>query len=399
MLRYQRRKMMSKKTLGIIFALVIIGGCISGWYWYKTTPAYSLNEINKAIKEGNRIKFGYYVDLDRIFDNIIDDIVAKASRSTSTQDNASLSLLGSMLGTKIFTDVTARGYKNELRSVILESVESGLADSIITIINGKKSGTRYHQLMREALHDDIEFRGLAEIQRVEDIAVTGLQLNYVLLDTMLTLEVQMGRVKNRWKVIRIHNLFGYIEEISNLRLACLEDANQRTFETMINMAMFGELRKHTDVNVRRKNGNSYYLDEYYLYDNLILKAPVKNTCPDTIISITATPLFNLYQSVYPIVLSYDGLLTPDETVDMQMTIEDYNYRNYYRARGSNGRYKKITSLGDNKLQYIAIHDPSKVVLQPSSIITTKNGITQRLAEYENWEEYAEARFAESQADI
>lgn len=254
-------------VLGVaaLFIVVLAGG----WTLYKRSPTYTLKEIQAAIEERNRLKFERYVDLDRIAETMVDEIIAQTTLAGMGESRSGFAAIGAMLGAGV-ADRLKPALKSTFRATVLKAVESGRMDSIF----GAPADTASRQIdlalvARNTGANETKFLGLTGIERHEDVATVGFRLRNEILDTTLALRWRMERHGNRWKFVAPDNLADYLSDISLLQEKHLTAANQAVRESLAEMVQMGGLKRR--------------VREYrYASDDLILELQVENLSTDTI---------------------------------------------------------------------------------------------------------------------
>ena len=67
---------MAKRAIsGLLIVILLCGGA---FYYYTTTPGYAVARIQDALAEGDVATFEKYVDLDRLLETLLDDLMAQA---------------------------------------------------------------------------------------------------------------------------------------------------------------------------------------------------------------------------------------------------------------------------------------------------------------------------------
>lgn len=87
---------MKRKLLLAIAGLIAI--VLGGFYYYTTTPTYSILQIRKAIQEHDVALFEKHVDTDTLFTRLIDDVVAQQITKESASGSSSAGALGTAIG-------------------------------------------------------------------------------------------------------------------------------------------------------------------------------------------------------------------------------------------------------------------------------------------------------------
>lgn len=73
---------MKRKLLLSVLGLVAVS--VVGFYYYTTTPTYSVLQIRNAVQDHDVALFEKHVDVDTLFNRLIDDVMAQALFQTAS---------------------------------------------------------------------------------------------------------------------------------------------------------------------------------------------------------------------------------------------------------------------------------------------------------------------------
>jgi len=113
---------MKRKLLLSVLGLVAV--LVGGFYYYTTTPAYSVLQIRKAVQDHDVALFEKHVDVDTLFNRLIDDVMAQALSQAANEDDSGWNTLGSALGAGI-AQMMKPTLVSGLKSSTLRYVETG----------------------------------------------------------------------------------------------------------------------------------------------------------------------------------------------------------------------------------------------------------------------------------
>lgn len=113
---------MKRKLLLSVLGLVAVS--VGGFYYYTTTPTYSVLQIRNAVQDHDVALFEKHVDVDTLFNRLIDDVMAQALSQAANEDNSGWSTLGSALGAGI-VQMMKPTLVSGLKSSTLRYVETG----------------------------------------------------------------------------------------------------------------------------------------------------------------------------------------------------------------------------------------------------------------------------------
>lgn len=137
---------MKKIIIALLVALTLAMG--GGYYYFTSTPTYSLYQIKKAIESHDSTAFNKYVDVDRV----TDDLLAEATKEIGSelQDNPFAGLAKTLL----------LSMKDELKSKINKSIEeisSGNENSFseVSIKNIKREGKSANVVLINSKNEEV----------------------------------------------------------------------------------------------------------------------------------------------------------------------------------------------------------------------------------------------------
>lgn len=105
-------------------ALGLVAVSMGGFCYYTTTPTYSVLQIRNAVQDHDVALFEKHVDVDTLFNRLIDDVMAQALSQAANEDDSGWNTLDSALGAGI-AQMMKPTLLNRLKSSTLRYVETG----------------------------------------------------------------------------------------------------------------------------------------------------------------------------------------------------------------------------------------------------------------------------------
>lgn len=189
--------------------VLVIGAGIGYWYW-TTTPQYSIGQVKDAIKAHDLQKFENYVDLDVVSTRLVDDFLTEPMQRTAGQ---------SSIGDLIITGLMAVFKPKMVMSVkqqLIDYVQSGAftnvrdPDQSSSKVDLKKMDSRFG-FQKHA------FKGIRSVKTDGNLSTLELRFYNATYDQDLILEVKMRKGEdNHWHVIELSNLPDFMAKLAQL---------------------------------------------------------------------------------------------------------------------------------------------------------------------------------------
>jgi len=246
--------------LKVLIVLALLCGLgAGGWWYYHSSPAYALSEIQSAAKSHNRLKFQRYVDLDALSQTMVDAVVGSAM-SKAADETTGFGALGAALGASMMQNLKP-ALVAQLRSAILEAVDAGRMDQVVSRRDTARVGLAF--LSTAAAATPNGFLGVSDLQREGSIASFALRFRDRQLDTTLALRVRMDKQAGGWRVTSFDDLPGYLKSVDMLQRAQLSRINDQQVAIIKRHVRLGALRRQVD-----EVGYSTYLKFFLTFDNI-----------------------------------------------------------------------------------------------------------------------------------
>jgi len=192
--------------MALVVLLLIAGGCF--WFW-TTTPQYSLAQIRDAISEHDISKFQMYFNTDQVAESMVKDLIKSPLRKT--------------LGGETLERYLTTGMVSE--STIVHEVGSSIAGDIKVLVETGKfieqAPSDTNKVSMGVLDQRLGIRTL-QLKEVKSIQVTGNDATVTMLlhsgkfNTDLEL---LGELRNRdgyWQATRLLNVVQCFEKLFEL---------------------------------------------------------------------------------------------------------------------------------------------------------------------------------------
>jgi hypothetical protein len=197
----------------ILFVLIILGA-IGFWYW-TTTPEYSIQQVKTAVKNHDLVTFQKYVDIDAVASGIVDDLLTTPMRS--------------VLGPGIFGQWIVAGVVGIIKQPLVNGVKEDLQRFVTTgqlIPKDSEaeadSETGGERLSLGALDSRLGFRKHA-FRRIEyshkdgKVCTLGLIFHNQVHNQDLLLEVKMQDYGGYWRVTQLSNFPKFTGDLVKLQ--------------------------------------------------------------------------------------------------------------------------------------------------------------------------------------
>lgn len=213
------------------FLLVIVVFAVGIGYWYwTTTPEYSLREARAAIKSHDLVKFQKYVDVESVASGMVDSFMAGP-----VHDMSGLGFVGRML-TIGLVGLVKPSLIDSVKEEILRLVEKGAPQTASSSENSPPgestdqesasedlpgptnagSGISLKQSLKTFGFKGKLYNGTEYSRREGKLAYVGLKLYNQKYNRDLTLEVKLLDMGGYWQVIGLPNLTQMLQTLVKL---------------------------------------------------------------------------------------------------------------------------------------------------------------------------------------
>lgn len=346
--------------LGTVVLLIIAG--IVGGYWYyqrqqfRQSPQYALEQIREAARTGNPLMLERHVDVDGFTQALVDELFTYAAQDalsgedeSGTEGSSVGTLLGVSLGEQ-YKPVAA----SLLESSIKRAIETGRADSVFENATAADS-VEADQLLAPTGIEPSGFRGLTDINRVDDLATVGLKFYNAPLDSTVTFQLKMEQSEGRWRVTEAYNLTRLLQDVESRRQVLIDSANARVTRLIDSLNIRSDYEVVEDC----------VWEDNVCSDYLRLSASLTNSTDRTVdlVRIELTGYTSQSAPYYDTIMSFSDNLSPGQSQTMTVTfndpsqvalIERAGVRTFQVEFESGGPYFYVHNW-DDYLRYYSLH--------------------------------------------
>lgn len=200
----------------VLTVLILLAGLSCGGFWYwTTTPQYSIEQVRDAVKTHDKQKFDKHVDVNEFASGLVDDTVAEPMREV---------MGGGTIGRWIVAGVSG---------FIKPSIVSGVKEELYTLVNtggfNKSEGGTVSSLNDRLCLSKNDFKRVDQIKADGKLAKATIVLHNSAHNKDLNLDVQMRDMGGYWQVTRMLNFPEFAGQ-----LAALENSSDGVHENAEN---------------------------------------------------------------------------------------------------------------------------------------------------------------------
>ncbi|MTI87648.1 MAG: DUF2939 domain-containing protein [Balneolaceae bacterium] len=196
---------MKSKAIISFLLLVLVAG--SGYWYWTSTPRYSINQIEQAVKTHDVTTFKKHVDIEGLTSRMIDDMLDEATRDVSSDDP--FEELGAAMG-KGLVKLVKPMLVSQAEKQIIRYVETGETD---IEASEQTKGPSLDGFARKLGFKGDLVESISYIDRDGKTAYAGLEFNHADLDTTLTIELMMRDMDGYWQVAEVSNIPQLLSDI------------------------------------------------------------------------------------------------------------------------------------------------------------------------------------------
>ena len=224
---------MKKKLL--LFVLGLVAVLVSGFYYYTTTPIYSVLQIRNAVQDHDVALFEKHVDVDTLFNRLIDDVMTQALSQATNGSNSGWSALGNnALGVGI-VKMMKPTLVSELKSSTLRYVETGeQVDEGSGAATSTAPAVASDAVRKARLDGMASSFGLEQLQlqnyRVEKqgkVAIMTIPYRNKQLDLPLEMKFTLRDLGGYWQLVQFNNAAEIVSAIEQEQQRRLTEANNK----------------------------------------------------------------------------------------------------------------------------------------------------------------------------
>lgn len=214
-----------------VWVLVVGVLLISGagyWYW-TTTPQYSLRCIGKSITKHDLATFKKYVDLNTVTSRAVDDLINVSMNDPEVADQ----------GVNEFAQGVVKLLKPQLVEVFTKEVESYIESGTF---KGEKdtegSGFSPEDLWKKTGGKSAKLNGISSVKKEGKIALVGLKLQLPEYNSEIVLDLKMRDRGTYWQLVEISNIGDVIVDLDKLEKDKLAKLNKPIEENLNKIVSF-----------------------------------------------------------------------------------------------------------------------------------------------------------------
>lgn len=203
-----------KYLIGAAVLACTIGG---SYYYYTTTPTYSVLQVREAIKEHDVDLFEKHVDVDTFINRLVDDLFAYQMKGLADQEDGEAAKLASQFSAGLI-QLVKPAFVSNIKSSTIRFVETGEMDA------AKSQSTNQPQAALNS-PSNASVHGLAaslgikdgqvfdyDIERDGKTAIVSLPFKND-LDLDVTLKFLMRDKGGHWQIVQLNNVAEIMSDI------------------------------------------------------------------------------------------------------------------------------------------------------------------------------------------
>ncbi len=197
----------------VIIVILIIAGLGGYWFW-TTTPQYSVLQIRDSIRHHDLVTFEKYVDMDSIASQMVDDMLTRPVRKALGEN-----FLSEVLGFGLTMFVKPELVDN-MKQKITNYVEGTTddADQAAADSSVRQSASRALKSIPARLgFTDHIFKGIAYVRSEDKLCFVGLNLHNAKYNADLVLELKLRGMGGYFRLAALSNLQDFMSKVSDLQ--------------------------------------------------------------------------------------------------------------------------------------------------------------------------------------
>jgi len=192
-----------------LLVVVLLSAAGAYWFW-TTTPQYSIEQVKVAVKAHDLPKFRVYFDVDTVSDRMVDDFLTQPMKQFTPHDSLLSGIVQGIVG--LVRPTLAPVIKEEIEQFVIggqfSHSDSNLPAGRPTLSTfDKKFGFRNHA-----------FRSIKYVKIDGDSATAGLLFHNEVYQADLLLELQLRKVENHWQIVQLTNFPDFVANIARLQM-------------------------------------------------------------------------------------------------------------------------------------------------------------------------------------
>lgn len=233
---------MKKKIIYIGVPLLVIGVALVVYYFYTSTPKYSLYKIKAAYDNHDITSFEKYVDIKSVSGSLIDKLMEQTEQeqnSDGSKDNG--------LGQGLLRLIKPQ-MEEVFRSQIVTYVETGSVKE-----HKEKIGIERFVNKKDST---ATLKGIGKTVIDGKVCTVTLEIDHPRFDTLLTIDLRMRDKGGYWQLIDLSDMITYTSTLETLEKDRIKRINEQV------LAEFNNAFKVEDVKLTTKSYRQYYMERY-----------------------------------------------------------------------------------------------------------------------------------------
>ncbi len=202
-----------------IWVMVIGVLLISGagyWYW-TTTPQYSLRCIGKSIKQHDLAIFKKYVDVDSMANRAVNQLIDVYMDDPEIGDDNINELAQGVV--EVLKSQLVKLFTNEIESFVESGEFEANEDS-------EGEGISPNELWNKAGSKSANLIGISNVKKEGKIAVVGMKIQLPEYNSEIVLDLKMRDRGNYWQLVEISNIGDAVKKLDKLEKDKLDKLNK-----------------------------------------------------------------------------------------------------------------------------------------------------------------------------
>ncbi|MBT3672806.1 MAG: DUF2939 domain-containing protein [Porticoccaceae bacterium] len=210
---------MNKLSISLFVILLIV--CLTGYYYWTTTPEYSLKQIATAIEQHDVDTFEKHVDIENFVESAIDQFMLEQLSSVTDAKSSGWESLGAAFGAGLIEMMKPKLVSYAKKSII-HYVETGNIDDDINVKEDEITIATLTSSIGLADKNNLNFK----ITKNGKVAILKIPYHNDEIQTDMVIQITMRDKGGYWRIIEIKNLQDMLAQIESTKEQQLLAANQ-----------------------------------------------------------------------------------------------------------------------------------------------------------------------------
>lgn len=212
----------------VVLILLAISGAVY-WYW-TTTPQYSLNCIAKAAKQHDLVAFKKYVDLESVTNRGVNELVEVLMSDPDEVQNDFAGLA------KSFVEALKPELVRQITAEIESYIETGKFEN-----ENQDAGFSMDNLLKISNDNSAPSVSIGKVKKEGKIAIVELNIDIPEYNKSLMADIKMRNLGKYWQVAEISNFGELVREIEKIEKAKLEELNRPVQKQLDQIVTFARI--------------------------------------------------------------------------------------------------------------------------------------------------------------